>query len=222
VSDRERSSQVWLLSRCPRHDRVVTAGYVPPAMPHLRTTRLLLMILALTLLVAACSDDDGDVAASDGTTTTTETTTSDEDGSTTTSPPDEPLEDEPPLHDDGPSGSGCTPGNEELPDGWWYGLVDGEIGSEVSVDLACYYIGAAAEAEAQARGDEVNNDHYTVNDNEQLRTLVVADDATARCVELGSGVQTTDCEPGDVDGPWAVWLRVDDGAVDRVVEQYAP
>jgi hypothetical protein len=31
-----------------------------------------------------------------------------------------------------------------------------------------------------------------------------------------------DCTPAEVTGDWAVWLRVQGGEVDRLVEQYAP
>ena len=167
--------------------------------------------LALVALLAAGCGDDED--ASDATTSTSG------EGTTTTAVP---LPEEPPLIDDAESGSGCTPGADELPDGWWYGTVDGPVTSEVTFDLACYYLGAAAEAEASSRGDEVNNDYYVVNDNPQLRTIDVAGDATASCVRLGAGVETVDCSPAEVTGEWAVWLRVQDGEVDRIVEQYAP
>jgi hypothetical protein len=180
-------------------------------MAHHRTSTMAAVLLAVAL-GAACGREGENIEA----TTTTAAAPSTETTATA------PLEDEPPLRDDGPSGSGCTPGAGELPDGWWYGTVTPPIASELSFDLACYFVGAAAEAEAARRGDEVNNDYYVVNDNPQSRTLPLASGATASCVELGSGVQQVDCAPGDVDGEWAVWLRVQAGEVDRIVEQYAP
>ena len=168
-------------------------------------------IAVVATLASGCSDDDEDAGVT--TTTTAESTTS-----TTAA-----LSDEPPLVDDAVSGSGCTPGeNEELTDGWWYGTVSEAVTDEVVFDLACYYVGAAAEAEAARRGDEVNNDYYVVNENPRLRALMVTPGATASCVELGADLEMVDCSPTEVAGDWAVWLRVRDGDVDRIVEQYAP
>lgn len=93
---------------------------------------------------------------------------------------------------------------------------------DLTFDLACYFVGAAAEAEAASRGDEVDNDYYVVNDSAQLRSAPVADHATATCVVLGAGVDQVDCMTAEVAGDWAVWLRVQSGEVDRIVEQYAP
>ncbi|MEQ1788046.1 MAG: hypothetical protein ABL966_13410, partial [Acidimicrobiales bacterium] len=129
----------------------------------------------------------------------------------------------PPRREDAASGSGCAPGgSDDLPDGWWYGTIAGPVGADVDFDLACYYIGAAAEAEAASRGDEVNNDYYVVNENPQVRTLTVAAGASATCVEMDGNIDGADCSPTDVAGDWAVWLRVQGGEVDRIVEQYAP
>jgi hypothetical protein len=167
------------------------------------------------LLAAGCGDDDDSSSSSSD--TTGSSTTAADDTTTTTD-----LPDAPPLTEDAVSGSGCTPGGDELPDGWWYGRVDGAVGSELSFDLACYYIGAAAESEAASRGDEVDNDYYVVNDNATVRVVPVGAAATASCVAPDPSAGTVDCEPGDVDPMWAVWLRVVDGEVDRIVEQYAP
>jgi hypothetical protein len=175
------------------------------------------------LLTAACGDDEDGADTTTSTTGSTtvppEATTTTTEGTTTTVVV---LAEDPPLDEDGPSGSGCAPGSGDLPDGWWYGRVDGPVGDDISFDLACYYVGAAAEAEAASRGDEVNNDYYVVNDSPQVRTLPVADAATASCVALGAGLEMVDCSAGDVVGDWAVWLRVQGGEVDRLVEQYAP
>ena len=182
-------------------------------------------IVALAVLVAVAAgcgdDDDGDGASGTVDTTGQSSSSATTDASTSTTPEGE-LSDEPPLTGDAVSGSGCSPGGNELSDGWWYGTLDGAVASEVTFDLACYYTGDAAVEEAAARGDEVNNDFYVVNDNPQLRTVTVGADATASCVEVGSAAGTADCALGDVSGDWAVWLRVQDGEVDRVVEQYAP
>jgi hypothetical protein len=185
-------------------------------------------IVAALMLVASCGGDDGTSdaeAARDATTSSTAVdiaTTTQPSASGVTKEPTELLEDEPPIRQDMASGSGCSPDASELPDGWWYGTIDGAVASEVMFDLACFYSGPAAEDAAAARGDEVVNDYYVVDDNPGERTLQVADDATARCVELGSEVELATCEPFEVRGDWAVWLRVVDGKIDRVVEQYLP
>lgn len=195
----------------------------------------LLAVLVATGWLGGCGDD-GDAT---GTTTTAEVATTA--GDTTSTPPTEvpgttaapttapvDLGDAPPFHDDRASGSGCTPGTGPLPDGWWYTtppLTFDAVAGAYTFDLACYYVGAAAEAEAARRGDEVNNDYYVVNDNPTLRTLPLAAGATASCVELGAGVLEVECAPADIPDPvtpWAVWLRVVDGEIDRLVEQYAP
>ena len=183
------------------------------------------MVVSLALFIgvaAGCGDDDdGEGSSNTGDAGTEQSSTTETDGSTTTTG-EGALPDEPPMTGDAVAGSGCTPGGDELPDGWWYGTLEGAVSSEASFDLACYYTGAAAEEEAAARGDEVNNDYYVVDDNPQARTVAVGADATASCVEVGGTVETTECELDDIGGDWAVWLRVQDGEVDRIVEQYAP
>ena len=190
-------------------------------------TRLVRLTIGMLLATAltACGDDADDAAPTTGPpdVTTTETTSTAPDGTTTTTPRGADLGEEPPFHDDGPSGSGCTPGDDVgLPDGWWYGTVSTSIAEAIDFDLACYHTGASAEAAAASRGDEVNNDYYVVDDNPSRRSLPVAGDATASCVELDDGLRMVDCDPADVTGEWAVWIRVVGGVVDRVVEQYAP
>lgn len=189
------------------------------------SARVVLGVLLLSA-TAACIDIDSSDDDDDTTTTTVapeDTTSTAPDATTTTADGAAALGDEPPFHEDGPSGSGCTPGDgSELPDGWWYGLVAGPPTGSVTFDLACYYSGAAAEDIAASRGDEVTNDYYVVNDNDAVRTLAVGSGATATCVELGSQLTMVDCPPADVDGEWAVWVRVQGGTVDRIVEQYAP
>ncbi len=194
----------------------------------MRATLLKSLIALLVVVGPACSDDDGDDGAAETTTTTTAapddtTTTSTTTADPTTTTAGAVLGDEPPFHDDTASGSGCTPGDgADLPDGWWYGTIAGMPAATVDLDLACYYVGAAAEEIAESRGDEVNNDYYVVNDNDTVRTLTVDQAATASCVDLTGGLMRLECALYDVQGEWAVWLRVQGGVVDRIVEQYAP
>jgi hypothetical protein len=199
-------------------------------------------ILIIAALVWLLGDDDADddvvvggtTTAVEETATVAETATTEvnptstmEEATTTESPATATttvrLPAEPPLRTDAVSGSGCTPGRPgALPDGWWYGTIDPPLGSTMAFDLACYYLGGAAEEEAAKRGDEVDNDYYVVNERTEVRSVPLASDATVSCVSLGNGVTSGDCAPGDVAGDWAVWIRVQGGAIDRIVEQYAP
>lgn len=191
-------------------------------------TAALLGVL-LAAVAAGCGDDgggSGDDAAPPTSTTVATTTT--EVTTTTAAPAD--LGDAPAFGTSGPSGSGCTPGEGELPDGWWYGAsvafdpAEGPAGA-FTFDLACYFSGDAAYAEGERLGVEVNNDYLVTNDNPTLRTVPLAAGATATCVELGAGVLDVACDPADIpdpETPWAVWFRVVGGEVDRLVEQYAP
>lgn len=189
----------------------------------------LAVVAAVAVLAAGCGDDDDDDAR--GTTTTTAVAGG---GTTTTasSPPSssettaggtgEALGESPTFHDDAASGSGCAPGEGDLPDGWWYGRISAVPTTTLGLDLACFYVGPAAEAEAASRGDEVNNDYYVVNDNPAVRTLTVASGASAECVDLEPTLEMVGCTPADVAADWTVWVRVVDGEVDRILEQYLP
>ena len=177
-------------------------------------------------LAAGCTGDDEDGTAdgttSDGATTVSSTSSSTTEPETSTSE-GAGLPDEPPVLNSSSSGSGeCSPGPGDLPTGWWYGSIQGASDDELLFDLACYYVGDAAEAEAAERGDEVSNDYYVVNDSLRTRVVSVASDATASCVEVGSEELNAECSPDEVAGDWAVWLRVQAGEVARIVEQYAP
>lgn len=191
----------------------------------------LAVMAAVAILAAGCGGDDDDDARD----TTTTTTTSEAGGGTTTTASTtsassettaggtgEPLGDSPTFHEDAASGSGCTPGGGELPDGWWYGLISTAPTTTLGLDLACFYVGPAAQAEAASRGDEVNNDYYVVNDNPAVRTLTVASGASAECVDLDPTLDMVECTPAEVAADWTVWVRVVDGEVDRILEQYLP
>lgn len=186
--------------------------------------RAALCAAALALVIGACGGDDETADTS----TTATTTTTDRATSSTTAPTSTEhtagggVGDEPTFHEDGPSGSGCTPGAGELLDGWWYGTLSGPPSSSLELDLACFYVGPAAEAEAASRGDEVNNDYYVVNDNPAVRMLPLGTDATASCVDLDPVLEMVDCPPSEVAGDWTVWVRVAGGEIDRIWEQYLP
>jgi hypothetical protein len=200
--------------------------------------KVLQVRLIALAVVTACSGSSGGVA---GTTTlaptttdptlpttthqttiaTTPTTTVITSGAspTTTTPPD------------GPSGSGCTPGDAVvLPEGEWYGVVASASESGIEFDLACWFTGEAAVIAAAEDGAEPPpNDYYVRNENPQLRSLSVfaetevtwyptgdpASEVTATFVDWVEGVNSRGLLFG-------VWLEVIDGEVFRLREQWVP
>ncbi|WP_291380105.1 hypothetical protein [Demequina sp.] len=129
---------------------------------------------------------------------------------------------------DGAQGSGCAPGSATLPDGVWFGLADSWSTSNISVDLACWYSGATAESVAAARGDEVNNDYYLVNDVSTLRSVPVDGNVPAKKAGWDDGVFTLSevmADPGGslpTNHPYPVWVYVNGGVVTAVAVQYIP
>ncbi len=154
-------------------------------------------------------------------TTTPATTTATTIGvsSTTTAPPD------------GPSGSGCTPGDAVvLPEGEWYGVVVSASESGIEFDLACWFTGdAAVVAAAEDGGEPPPNDYYVRNESSQIRSLSVsvetpviwypsgdpASEAVATFADWVEGVNSRGLLFG-------VWLEVIDGEVFRLREQWVP
>lgn len=195
-------------------------------------------IAAMAMAVLGCGSDDDSGAVSATSITSPSTApsgtaesdvTSPGDGATTstsssttvgTSVPS-PGDEEPTLHAAGPSGSGCSPGGSELPDGWWFGERATPIGDDVGFDLACYYIDAAADAEAAARGDEAIGGFYIVNDNPTIRTVPVSPTATTQCLTIDGVLEGCDMARVN-DGFRSIWIQVADGAVVRVIEQLLP
>ncbi|MBT8164947.1 MAG: hypothetical protein KJP22_10055 [Acidimicrobiia bacterium] len=136
---------------------------------------------------------------------------------------------------DGASGSGCSPGAGDLPGGVWYGTIVSVGPGSLQFDLACFYFGEIAWEVAAAEGEEANNDYWIVNDNPTLRTVPVAAKAVVWSIppdlteELLPLLYLTEWPP-DWDRAYAacpgeycgVWLYVNDGVVDEIVEQYVP
>ncbi len=129
---------------------------------------------------------------------------------------------------DGAQGSGCSPGSATLPDGVWFGLAHSWSTSNISLDLACWYSGATAESVAAARGDEVNNDYYLVNDGATLRSVPVDGDVPSKKAGWEDGVFTLSAvmtDPGGslpTDHPYPVWIYVNGGVATAVAVQYVP
>lgn len=126
------------------------------------------------------------------------------------------------------SGSGCTPGTEELPDGQWYGFVESAGATEIEFDLACWFFGDAATLAAAEDGalSPPENSYYVRNDNPMLRTITVAGITTVdRLIGGSPGHETvsyTDwlAAPGPAGN--GVWLTVENVVVVAIEEQYIP
>lgn len=129
---------------------------------------------------------------------------------------------------DGAQGSGCSPGSTSLPDGVWFGFAHSWSTSSIGIDVACWYSGSTAESVAAARGDEVNNDFYLVNDATTLRSVSVDGDVPAKKAGWEEGVVTLSAVMADPGGslptsdPYPVWLYVNGGVVTAVAVQYIP
>ncbi|MEN8234246.1 MAG: hypothetical protein ABFR89_04920, partial [Actinomycetota bacterium] len=136
---------------------------------------------------------------------------------------------------DGASGSGCYPGPGDLPDGIWYGYLLDRDGSTIDFDLACMYFGEAARAFAEASGTDADGDTVIMDHDTVIRTLTVASDATVWMV-VGDAAQGRHGEFSFAD-EWTgdestyascpgegcpVWIYINDGVVDAIVQQYLP
>ncbi len=133
----------------------------------------------------------------------------------------------------GASGSGCSPGTGDLPDGVWFGYVRAVGPLSVEFDLGCFFFGDIAWEVAAAAGEEAPNDFYIMNSNPALRIVPVAPgtpawtlgaDSSAGLQEIAyeewppDGFTYTPC-PGEF---CSVWLYVNGGEATAVVEQYLP
>ncbi len=135
----------------------------------------------------------------------------------------------------GGHGSGCYADPGTLPDGVWFGYAQAVAGGTITFDLACFYTGAEAIAEAAADGEESPppNDYYIRNFNPLTFAVPVAPGASAWYLDSISLAETeipasswptaasfysTICP-----GPFcAVWLYVNGGRATAIVEQYLP
>jgi hypothetical protein len=129
-------------------------------------------------------------------------------------------------------GSGCAPGPGPLPDGIWFGFPTAWTTSSMDFDLACFYSGDAATAQATARGEESPppNDYIITNDNPTLRNVPVAAGATG--YRLDNNIATVPvpfadfiADQGEFQNCFQfclMWLYVNGGAVTEIVSQYVP
>lgn len=129
------------------------------------------------------------------------------------------------------SGSGCTPGTQQLPDGEWFGFVD-ELGEEsLLFDLACWFAGEAAVRASAEDGEESPppNDYYVRNGNDLTRQLDVDAGVSVEYYPDGDPANyfITDFENW---GQLAenrgfflgVWVTIEEGEVTKIVEQWVP
>ena len=133
----------------------------------------------------------------------------------TTNPPDQ------------AQGSGCAPGAGALPDGVWFGFVSTWSTSQIAFDMACWWTGAKAVAEASARGEEAY-DYFITNDNTTVRLVSVAGDIPAKKAGWEDGVFTLSqviADPGGslpTNAPYPAWIYVNGGQVTELAVQYIP
>lgn len=195
-------------------------------------------VVLAALMLASCN---GGAESPDSSTTTSTTTpaesTSTTAGVTTTASPattsSSPSTTPPTTEPDGPSGSGCNPGDAaSLPEGEWFGFVEATSATGIEFDLACWFTGQAAIDASAEDGEESPppNDYYVRNESTLTRSLPVSPEVPVVWYPEG-GDPTTESQ---VDfETWAeavvergfmfgVWLDVIDGEVHEIREQWVP
>lgn len=123
----------------------------------------------------------------------------------------------------GAEGSGCAPGSDQLPDGYWFGMVTAYSAEDITFDLACWF------------SDEDEPNGYRIrNDNAALRTIAVADGAEAWRIDLdfelglAPPIPFSDWVPETANfivcpgESCLVWIHTEGGVVCELVEQYTP
>jgi hypothetical protein len=211
-------------------------------------------VVVLLVLAAACGDDAADTTSTTSTVPPPTTTVAPTTVPTTTPPPPittttvegttttaagvlysvalNGLFPDPLPGSDQAHGSGCAPPGDGLPDGVWFGFAEGADDGAVTFDLACFWTGAAAQAEAAADGEEAF-DFYIRNINPKTFAVPLDLGGTAYWIDASGSDTTpkpiamtawpvgggyTPC-PGEF---CAVWLFVNEGVATELVEQYLP
>lgn len=203
-----------------------------------RTLTGLAGLLTLSLLISACdSSASPTTVPGEGSTTTTADVTTTEQTTTTTSAPDSTTTTQASTTTSSSvleeaEGSGCTPGEGELPDGEWFGYALTAEADELEFDLACWFTGDAAARAAAEDGEESPppNDYYVRNANATTRAVSIAADAevvwypnfgdpsseaTADYADWVIGIEDRDFMPG-------IWIVIDNGEVVTISEQWVP
>jgi len=132
------------------------------------------------------------------------------------------------------SGSGCPVGTDDLLDGIWFGYLIERDGLSITFNPACMYFGQIAWEKAAAVGQEANGDVWFVDDDGAVVTLPVSADATAwaitgdateghQSLSFATGWTGAESMYGACPGEECpVWIYVNSGVVDAIVEQYLP
>ena len=119
---------------------------------------------------------------------------------------------------DGYSGSGCSPGTDDLPDGIWWGYLREFTATSVTFDLACIRL----------NNDPAEEVGWVIeNNNQKLRTVAVAPDALVICEWAGcpagpypytEWIADSGLPHGDLEPDVGVWLFVNGGVVTEIVD----
>lgn len=138
---------------------------------------------------------------------------------------------------DDAAGSGCTVGPGSMPDGHWFGFVEGidHVSQTISFDLACFFSGDAAERAAAEDGVGFI-DYYIRNRSDRLRTIRYDPAATAYWIDATDPdlalqpvlIRQWPAESTASFQEWcpgsgcAAWLEIRGGAVAELIELYLP
>ena len=122
------------------------------------------------------------------------------------------------------SGSGCAPSGDTLPDGEWFGFVEGiDAGlAIITFDLSCYFDGAEADLAAAEDGHPLPLEFYPYirNRNPKVFDLVVSAGALVEDIFMGTvpfgtwaaGVAPdSGCSAATGYGACPVWVRITGG-----------
>ena len=123
----------------------------------------------------------------------------------------------------------------ELQDGPQFGLIKSvELQSSpgtIVFDPADQLTGEEADRAAAAHGDEVPvaNDSYKVNDDPTVHTLALSPDVEIRLINWDQCCDTVTADPEGFkasfrgsDNYWGFWVKLEDGVVVKIEEQYHP
>lgn len=128
----------------------------------------------------------------------------------------------------GAQGSGCAPGAGKLPDGVYFGYAKSWSTSQIGLDLACRYSGAAGEAQAAAYGMEFTDDYFVTNVNPKVWLVPVAGDIPAKKAAVDDGTFTLSqviTDPGGSEptgSPYPTWIFIKGGVVTELEVQFVP
>lgn len=168
--------------------------------------RTLSLLLGLSLLMVSCGDDSAATTTTTAT-TTVETTTTTVPLTTTTVAPATTTTAAPTTTTAAvtttippavPSGSGCSPPGDVLPDGEWFGFVEDIdiLAAEFTFDLACHFDGAQADlAAAEDAYPFVPLEFYPYIRNQNPKVFVI---------EAFGATLVEDFFQGNVD--WDAWV----------------